>query len=59
MVLAEGSTGQTEINRQRLQNEIFIEFPDSLEKQKAIGQMLRNLDEKILNNEAINENLAT
>lgn len=55
---AEGSTGQTEINRQRLQNEIFIEFPDSLEKQKAIGQMLRNLDEKILNNEAINENLA-
>lgn len=54
---AEGSTGQTEINKRRLQDEIVIHFPASLDEQKAIGRMLKAIDEKILNNEEINENL--
>ena len=44
--LAEGSTGQTEINRRRLQDEIVIRFPISLDEQKAIAQMLRLLMRK-------------
>ena len=56
--LAEGSTGQTEINRQRLQNEIIINFPSEKRLQKAIGRFLMNIDEKIKNNERINNNLA-
>jgi type I restriction enzyme S subunit len=56
--LAEGSTGQTEINRRRMLDEIIIRYPVSLDSQRAIGLMLQNLDEKILTNEAINENLA-
>lgn len=55
---AEGSTGQTEINKNRLQEEISIRFPISMDEQKAIGKMLRNIYEKIINNEAINDNLA-
>lgn len=54
---AEGSTGQTEINKRRLHDEIIIRFPVSLEKQKAIGRMLKAIDEKIQNNEEVNENL--
>ena len=55
---AEGSTGQTEINKRRLQDEILVRFPVSLDEQKVIGRMLRDIDEKIENNEAINDNLA-
>lgn len=55
---AEGSTGQTEINKQRLQDEVVIRFPVSLIEQKAIGLMLKAIDGKIQNNEEINENLA-
>ena len=55
---AEGSTGQTEINKRRLQDEIIIRFPVSLDEQKAIGRILKAIDEKIQNNEEINENLA-
>lgn len=55
---AEGSTGQTEINKRRLQDEIVIRFPASLDEQKAIGRMLKAIDEKIRNNEELNENLA-
>lgn len=56
--LAEGSTGQTEINRQRLQNEIIIHFPTDKRLQTAIGRFLYGIDEKIKNNEEINNNLA-
>lgn len=56
--LAEGSTGQTEINRNRLQDEVIIHFPKSLTEQKRIGNTLFLIDEKILINERINENLS-
>ena len=55
--LAEGSTGQTEINRQRLQDEIIIRFPKDKHIQKSIGIFLLRIDEKIKNNEQINNNL--
>lgn len=55
--LAEGSTGQTEINRQRLQEEIIIRFPKDKNIQKSIGIFLLRIDEKIKNNEQINNNL--
>ncbi len=55
--LAEGSTGQTEINRQRLQDEIVIKYPVSLKTQHKIGQLLLNLDDKIELNNKINANL--
>lgn len=55
--LAEGSTGQTEINRQRLLNEVFIKFPKEKEIQKRIGEFLLQIDEKIEINNAINNNL--
>ncbi|AYD39427.1 restriction endonuclease subunit S [Clostridium fermenticellae] len=55
---AEGSTGQTEINKIRLKNETIISFPDDKDEQHRIGRMLADLDEKILENEAINKNLA-
>lgn len=55
--LAEGSTGQTEINRQRLQNEITIRFPSDKQLQKDIGLFLLKIEEKIKNNKHINDNL--
>lgn len=55
---AEGSTGQTEINKRRLQDEIVIRFPASLDEQKNVGRLLMAIDEKIHNNEQVNENLA-
>lgn len=55
--LAEGSTGQTEINRQRLQDEIVIRFPNEKELQKTIGMFLFQIDEKIKCNKQINDNL--
>ena len=55
--LAEGSTGQTEINRQRLQDEIYITFPKDRALQKEIGTFLFQIDEKIKNNSDINNNL--
>lgn len=55
--LAEGSTGQTEINRQRLQDEIYITFPKDRALQKEIGTFLFQIDEKIKNNSEINNNL--
>lgn len=54
---AEGSTGQTEINRHRLSEEIAITYPDDIEAQKCIASILRSLDEKIELNNAINNNL--
>ena len=55
---AEGSTGQTEINKTRLQNETIISFPRDKEEQYKIGRLLAAIDEKILENEHINNNLA-
>lgn len=55
--LAEGSTGQTEINRTRLKNEILITYPDNINVQHYIGRFLADLDDKITLNNAINCNL--
>ncbi len=54
---AEGSTGQTEINKTRLQKEIVISFPTEKEMQHQIGSLLKNIDDKIELNEHINQNL--
>lgn len=56
--LAEGSTGQTEINRKRLQDEIKISFPTNKEDQEKIFKVLRQIDKKIVVNKRINKNLA-
>ena len=55
--LAEGSTGQTEINRKRLQDEVIIRYPSDKLVQKNIGSFLANIDEKIKTNKEINKNL--
>ena len=55
--LAEGSTGQTEINRRRLQDEVIIRYPSDKLVQKNIGSFLANIDEKIKINTEINNNL--
>ena len=55
--LAEGSTGQTEINRKRLQEEIVITYPEDLRVQHNIGYFLMEIDDKIELNNAINNNL--
>lgn len=54
---AEGSTGQTEINRRRLQDEVIIRYPSDKLVQKNIGSFLANIDEKIKTNKEINKNL--
>lgn len=55
---AEGSTGQTEINKTRLQNETLISYPLDKSEQSKIARLLADLDEKILLNEEVNKNLA-
>ncbi len=55
--LAEGSTGQTEISRQRLGEEIIIKYPQSIEIQKRISDILLRLDQKIELNIQINDKL--
>ena len=55
--LDEGSTGQTELNRERLLDEIMICYPVSLDEQKQIVAILSTLDEKIELNKRINDNL--
>lgn len=55
--LDEGSTGQTELNRERLLDEIMIRYPVSLDEQKQSVSILSALDEKIAINRAINDNL--
>ena len=54
--LAEGSTGQTELSRTRLGEEIFINL-HSKDNQKKIAYILSNIDKKIELNEKINNNL--
>ena len=55
--LAEGSTGQTEINRRRLLDEVTIRYPSDISIQKNIGIFLTNIDRKIKVNMTINKNL--
>jgi type I restriction enzyme, S subunit len=54
--LAEGSTGQTELSRARLGEVIKLSLP-SLEEQKAIGNLLSALDQKIELNYDLNKTL--
>ena len=54
---AEGSTGQTEINKTRLQGETFITYPVDKNEQAKIARILAALDEKMLLNEEVNKNL--
>ena len=56
--LAEGSTGQTEINRKRLQEEITISYPKDKKKQHSIAKILEEIDKKIEVNNQINRNLS-
>lgn len=56
--MAEGSTGQTEMNRSRLQNEIVVTFPQDNAAQAAIAQFGLSVDRKIAINNQINGYLA-
>ena len=56
--LAEGSTGQTEINRKRLCDEVLISYPTDITLQRNIARTLAALDEKLEANRKINDNLA-
>ena len=56
-LLAEGSTGQTEINKQRLQEEISISYPNNIDLQHSIALTFKRIDDKIELNNKINENL--
>lgn len=55
--MAEGSTGQTEMNRRRLQEEIIVSFPDDTETQLSIARFASNLDRRIELNNQINDYL--
>lgn len=55
---AEGSTGQTEMNKQRLCDEVIIKYPEDMLIQKKIAGLLFDIDEKVKANMGINENLA-
>lgn len=56
--LAEGSTGQTEINRNRLQTEVMITYPENKKVQAGIASFLWDIDRKIEVNNKINNNLS-
>lgn len=53
--LAEGSTGQIELSRERLGNEIIIVYT-SLKNQEKIVKILKTIDKKIELNNTINNN---
>ena len=55
--LDEGSTGQTELNRERLLDEIMISYPTSFALQEMIVKTLEGIDRKLLINEKVNDNL--
>ena len=55
--LDEGSTGQTELNRDRLLDEIMINYPVPLDEQNAIVGTLESIDRKLIVNEQLNDNL--
>ena len=56
--LDEGSTGQTELNRERLLDEVMINYPVSFDEQNAIVGTLESIDRKLIVNEQLNDNLA-
>ena len=56
-LMAEGSTGQTEMNRQRLQSEIIVTFPESKDLQKRIAEYGLAIDKKIAVNSQLNDYL--
>ena len=56
--LDEGSTGQTELNRERLLDEIMISYPTSFSLQEMVVKTLEGIDQKLLINEKVNDNLA-
>lgn len=56
--LDEGSTGQTELNRERLLDEIMISYPETYSEQEKIVQLLESIDQKMLVNTQLNDNLA-
>ena len=55
--LDEGSTGQTELNRKRLLDEIMICYPESIIVQEKIVTIFECIDQKIVVNKKINDNL--
>lgn len=55
--MAEGSTGQTEINRNRLGEEILIKYPTNVNIQNIIANILYNIDKKIEINSQISNKL--
>ena len=55
--LDEVSTGQTELNRDRLLDEIMINYPVSFDEQNAIVGTLESIDRKLIVNEQLNDNL--
>ena len=55
--LDEGSTGQTELNRERLLDEIMIYYPESVIVQEKIVTIFESIDQKIAVNKKINDNL--
>ena len=54
--LGEGSTGQTELKKDRLINELEIKFPLNMQLQEKIAKILSDIDEKIELNNKINDN---
>ena len=56
-LMAEGSTGQTEMNKTRVQEEIVVTYPMDASVQKAIADTLRDFDEKIEINKQLNDYL--
>ena len=56
--LDEGSTGQTELNRERLLDEIMIYYPESVIVQEKIVTIFESIDQKIAVNKKTNDNLA-
>lgn len=54
--MGEGSTGQTELSRKRLGEELIISLP-TIEEQSNISDFLCPIDDKIELNNAINKNL--
>lgn len=55
--LGEGTTGQTELKRERLINELEFYYPNDRIIEKTIAKILISLDEKIRINNEINNNL--
>lgn len=55
--MAEGSTGQTEISRNRLGEEILIKYPKDINIQRKIANILYTIDKRIKLNNKINDNL--